>query len=141
MRRLTVFLVVLMGMLGLVAPPALAAGSRPVLGGRWGPFPEGYGHAMPVAISNGGALGRIRNIEWLAWGGTRAVGIGVGFWITAGPGETAAAISQSTVVVAFKLGMCKGRRAYDAVTSYFPEHGEQFNPNKYRNSCPGETHE
>lgn len=96
---------------------------------------------MPPAISNGGGvLGRIREIEWLEWGSTRAVGIGLSYWLTGGPGETTAAISQVAVVVAFKLGSCNGRRAYNAVSSYFPEHGQRFNPHKYRNACTGKDH-
>ena len=51
---------------------------------------------------------------------------------------TAEGTLQSVVVVLFHLGSCHGRRAYDAIEWYFPEHGEHFSPHTYTDSCTGQ---
>jgi hypothetical protein len=102
--------------------------ASPILAGPWGPAQEGYGHAEPRNVFNGGdPTGLIKNIEWLTWGGPRAVGVGRGFYVA--PNQiTAEGHSAAAVIVAFKLGSCRGRRAYNAVQWYFPEYGDHFNP-------------
>ncbi len=109
----------------------------PILAGPWSLDQQGYGHAEPRTIFNGGdPSGLVKHIEWLTWGGPRAVGVGSGFYVA--PNQiTAEGTRQAPVVVAFQLGTCHGRRAYDAIDWYFPEHGEHFNPHQYIDACTG----
>ena len=44
---------------------------------------------------------------------------------------------ETTTVVAFKLGMCRGTLMYEAVEWYFPQHGMKFMPNEYEDVCSG----
>jgi hypothetical protein len=104
------------------------AAATPILAGPWGRAQEGYGHAEPRNVFNGGdPTGLLENIQWLTWGGPRAVGVGHGFYLATNQ-VTAEARGATAVIVAFKLGSCHGRRAYNAVQWYFPEYGEHFNP-------------
>lgn len=102
--------------------------ATPILAGPWSRDQEGYGHVEPGTVFNGGdPTGLINQIEWLTWGGPRAVGVGSGFYV--GPNQiTAEGHRAAGVIVAFKLGSCHGRPAYNAVQWYFPEYGEHFNP-------------
>jgi hypothetical protein len=119
---------------------AYAAGPRgvPFLAGPWASYQEGYGHVEPPTIYNGGdVLGRVRDIEWLTWSGPRAVGVRLSTWV--GPHQvTAEGTLQTAVVVLFHLGYCHGRRAYDAIEWYFPEHGGHFRPHTYLDACTGQ---
>lgn len=64
------------------------------------------------------------------------MGVGTGFYVA--PGQiTSDGTNQSAVVVLSHLGYCHGRRAYDAVEWYFPEHGKRYNPGTYINACTG----
>ena len=112
-----------------------SAAPQPILAGPWGMGQEGYGHVAPRTIFNGGdPTGLVKDIEWLTWGGPRAVGVGLGFY--AGPNQiTAEATQQAAVIVLFQLGSCHGRRAYDAAEWYFPGHGEHFRPHTYIHAC------
>jgi hypothetical protein len=125
---------------GLAVSQAGAA-SQPILAGPWARSQQGYGHARPATIFNGGdPTGLLTHIEWLTWGGARAVGVGTSTYV--GPHQaTAEGTLQAAVVVLFKLGACRGHRAYDAVTWYFPEHGESFSATRYINACSGQYHE
>jgi len=109
---------------------ATTAGATPILAGPWSLDQEGYGHAEPSNVFNGGdPTGLIKHIEWLTWGGPRAVGVGVSTYVA--PDQvTAEGRPESAVIVAFKLGSCHGRRAYNAVQWYFPEYGGHFNPHE-----------
>lgn len=120
-----------------ILPSSLGARTQPVLAGPWSLGQAGYGHVMPSTIFNGGdPTGLVKQIEWLAWGGPRAVGVGVGFYV--GPDQiTADATRQAAVVVLFKLGSCRGRRAYDAAEWYFPGEGEHFSTRRYIDACTG----
>lgn len=113
----------------LAGPPA---GSRAALD------EEGYGHAKPSVIYNGGdPEGRIRRIHWSSWGGAQAVGTGISEYVASSQTGVEGR-SESARVVLFHLGYCRGRRAYDAVERYFPEHGQQFRPRAYIDSCTGQ---
>ena len=92
---------------------------------------------MPSTVYNGGdPTGLVRHIEWLTWGGPRAVGVGVSTYV--GPNQIVAeGTPQAAVIVLFKLGSCHGRRAYDAAEWYFPEHRGHFNARQYINDCTG----
>jgi hypothetical protein len=62
--------------------------------------------------------------------------------LNVGAGQASAeGTREATEVVLFHLGHCHGRRAYDAITWYFPQHGEHFNPRSYINACNGSYHE
>ena len=126
---------------GQTRAPAERATSAPILAGPWGSYQEGYGHVEPRTIFNGGdGSGLVNHIEWLTWGGQRAVGLGIGLY--AAPGQSnAEGTRESAIVVLFHLGACHGRRAYDAVTWFFPQHGEHFNPRQYINACSGSYHQ
>jgi hypothetical protein len=109
---------------------ATTAAATPILAGPWSPDQEGYGHVEPSTVFNGGdPTGLIKHIEWLTWGGPKAVGVGSGFYVA--PNQiTAEGHRAAAVIVAFKLGSCHGRRAYNGVQWYFPEYGEHFNPHQ-----------
>lgn len=110
------------------AATSAAAPAGPILAGPWASHQEGYGHVEPQNVFNGGdPTGLIKHIEWLAWGGPRAVGVGSGYYVAANQ-IVAAGHREAAVIVAFTLGRCHGRPAYNAVQWYFPEHGEHFNP-------------
>jgi hypothetical protein len=115
---------------------ALAA-QVPILAGPWGMGQKGYGHARPRTIFNGGdPSGLVEHIEWKSWGGARAIGTGLAEYV--GPHQSVAdGTEQSAKVVLFQLGRCHGRRAYDAIEWYFPQHGQRFNPHEYINACTG----
>ncbi len=104
-----------------------AAAATPILAGPWARDQQGYGHVEPGTVFNGGdPTGLINHIEWLTWGGPRAVGVGSGFYVS--PNEITADGHRATaVIVAFKLGTCHGRPAYNAVQWFFPEYGDHFN--------------
>lgn len=121
--------------------PSYASPSEPILGGPSGRNEEGFGRARPSTVFYGGdPTGLIKHIEWLTWGGPRAVGVGVSTYV--GPHQfTAQGTPQSAVIVLSHLGSCHGQRAYDATAWYFPEHGQRFQPQHYRNACTGRYHE
>ncbi len=110
-----------------LALPAGASGQVPILAGPWASDQRGYGHVEPNTIYNGGdPTGLVRNIEWDTWGGAHAIGKGSGFYVS-GRQVTAEGRREPMRLVAFHLGCCHGRRAYDAIEWYFPQHGEHFN--------------
>jgi hypothetical protein len=122
-----------------LAVPGLAA-EAPVLAGPWASGQRGYGHVRPTTIYNGGdPSGLITHTHWRSWGGARAIGDGLGWWV--GPHQDEAEGRRESVrVVAFQLGSCHGRRAYDAIEWYFPRHGQRFLANEYIQACTGEYH-
>ncbi|MCX5287094.1 MULTISPECIES: hypothetical protein [unclassified Streptomyces] len=114
----------------LISPQAV-----PVLGVVWGPYQQGYGQPHPAAIFNGGdPTGRVTQVVWHSWGKPTAEGDGISLYA---PGIVANGTEESTHVVAFDLGMCRGTLAYRAVEWYFPQHGQRFNPHVYIDICKG----
>ncbi len=109
----------------------------PILAGPWGTYQKGYGHTKPTTIFNGGdPTGLVQHIQWKTWGGKQAIGVGRAEWV--GPHQDVAGGSeQAAKIVLFQLGSCHGRRAYDAIEWYFPQHGQHFNPHQYINACTG----
>jgi hypothetical protein len=109
----------------------------PILAGPWGTYQKGYGHTKPTTIFNGGdPTGLVQRIRWKTWGGTQAIGAGRAEWV--GPHQDVAEGTQQPArIVLFQLGSCRGRRAYDAIEWYFPQHGQHFNPHQYINACTG----
>ena len=101
---------------------------------------RGYGHARPRTIFNGGdASGLLTGIHWSTWGRSRAIGTGRGLYV-APDQSNAEGTEEPARVVLFALGSCKGRRAYEAIEWYFPQHGERFQPHRYIDACTGEYH-
>jgi hypothetical protein len=121
--------------------PASAIGEAvPVLAGPWNRDQEGYGHVKPSTVYNGGdSSGLVKNIRWSMWGSSRAIGEGLGLWI--GPKRHSFEGTRERVrIVLFQLGYCHGKRAYEAIEWYFPQHGERFSATNYIEACTGEYH-
>jgi hypothetical protein len=120
------------------AGAALAAEAVPILAGPAVPRIErGYGQVRPATVFNGGdPTGLVSGIHWSSWGGSEAIGTGRSDYV--GPHQSVARGSEDPArIVAFRLGICRGRRAYDAVEWYFPEHGQHFSPGSYIDACTG----
>ena len=63
-----------------------------------------------------------------------AVGHGLGLYV--GPHQSNAEGRRETAkIVVFQLGYCHGRRAYEAIEWYFPQHGQHFDPREYIEAC------
>jgi hypothetical protein len=112
----------------------------PVLGRRAGDFDynsQGFGEVRPATVFNGGdPTGLVMNITWSSWGGGTAIGTGTSDYV--GANQTVAGGTQEMVtIVAFDLGTCDGTLMYQAVEWYFPQHGQNFNPNQYEDICTG----
>lgn len=138
MTHTTAFVAVLAAVALIVGAQAFAAGQVPVLAGPWSSGQQGYGHAKPRTIFNGGdPTGLVRTIHWSSWGGQRATGSGTAEWV--GPHQTVAAgkFEAGATVVLFHLGRCHGRPAYDAIEWYFPRHRQRFSKGNYINACTG----
>ncbi len=72
----------------------------------------------------------------MTWGQRQATGTGTSTYVA--PDQTTVQGSeQSARIVAFNLGECRGPLAYRAVTWYFPQHGETFDPARYIDICAG----
>jgi hypothetical protein len=79
----------------------------------------------------------VEGVHWQSWGEARAFGVGTSSYEP--PGKVVAdSTPERATVVAFNLGSCNGVRSYNAVTWYFPQHGEKFDPTTYRNTCTGD---
>jgi hypothetical protein len=88
-------------------------------------------------VFNGGdPTGLVSDIHWATWGGAKAIGTGTSDYV--GPTQSVASgTEESARIVAFHLGTCHGRRAYDAVEWYFPQHGNRFSAGTYIDPCTG----
>ena len=112
--------------------------STPILAGPTVPrIQQGYGHVRPSTVFNGGdPTGFVGKIHWTSWGGSQAVGSGISDYV--GPHQSVAqGTPESVRIVAFELGVCKGRSAYDAVEWYFPQHDQHFARGGYIDACTG----
>lgn len=112
----------------------------PVLGQPAGIFAtnsKGFGEVRPSTVFNGGdPTGLVTDITWSSWGGSTATGTGTSDYV--GPNQSVAGGTQETVtIVAFDLGTCDGKLMYRAVEWYFPQHGDNFDPNQYEDICTG----
>jgi hypothetical protein len=90
----------------------------PTLGepaGIFGIDGQGFGQVKPSTVFNGGdPTGRVTDITWQSWGGTEALGTGIGFWV--GPNQFVYQGTQEpATIVAFNLGTCDGKFMYQAV--------------------------
>lgn len=117
-----------------------SATAAPTLGHRAGDFDhgsEGFGRVKPSTIFNGGdPTGIVTHVTWKWSGRPHAVATGVGLYV--GPHQFVyQGTRERATVVAFKLGICHGKRMYRAVEWYFPQHGQAFRPKTYENICSG----
>lgn len=112
--------------------------TAPTLGIVWAPSQKGYGEVKPTTIFNGGdPTGLVEHVRWQGWGKSRAIGIGTG-WRPPENGGVSESRRTAARVVAWNLGMCRGRLAYRAVAWYFPTRGERFHPDAFINMCTGD---
>lgn len=116
-------------------PPTTTTTPVPTLGVSVGQYPGiGYGEVQPNRIQTCcDELTLVTNVQWQSWGGPQATGTGdsdyaQGVCVLCGT-------SKQVTVVAFDLGYCGSTYAYQAVTWYFPEEGQSFNPDNYINAC------
>lgn len=115
------------------------SGGEPLLGLPWAPSQQGYGTVKPTVIFNGGdPSGLVTGIRWTGWGSAQATGYGQG-WSTAQATDTASGHYANATVVAFDLGMCRGKAMYKGVSWYFPAEGGHFEPLNYLDMCTGQV--
>jgi len=104
-----------------------AAAPLPVLGGDAGFDTKGFGRPHPSQIIYGATAQTFNlfHVRWTHWGAEQAFGTAKGWYVP--PGK---AISAGHVVterlVAYRLGTCKGKRAYTRMARYVPSLGERF---------------
>jgi hypothetical protein len=103
----------------------------------------GYGEGSPTTISSGGdPTSMVEHIRWQSWGGAQAVGEGISTYLAPG-GTVVDSRPEPVLVVAFQLGACPAARGpahrprYRAVEWFFPQHGQRFDPTRYRDACTG----
>ena len=136
-RRTFAAAAAVLGLAGAAATPCASADPEPTLGQVWGTNQRGYGTVRPATIDGGGSsTGLVENISWSSWGGPQATGTGTALWVPPGA-PNAAGVRQPANIVAYNLGTCNGKPAYQAVKWYFPGKGESFNPSGGQNICTG----
>jgi hypothetical protein len=123
------------------AAPAGAASAQqapPRLGRIHAPSERGYGQVRPAVIFNGGdPTGLVQHIHWSGWGTREAIGTGDAEYVWPGTCVACNGLSSGARVVAFRLGVCRGHRSYNALTWFFPKYGETFDPHQYIDTCTG----
>ena len=108
----------------------------PVLGDAL--FEEvGFGHARPAQIATSGVIdGFIAGgVHWSHWGAAQTTGTGIGLWLPPGAVSESEKRRTPVKVVAYDLGVCKGKRAYLKMDVYFPRHGGHFHRGPYQGIC------
>ena len=128
------------GDVGIQPSQALVAENAaiPTLGTKGPPTTgQGWGEVRPSVIYNGGdPTGLVKRIAWSTWGGARAVGHGLGFYIAPDAPDIAHGSFASATVVAFDLGRCDDKAAYLAVEWYFPGKIKSgFSPSAFSSSA------
>lgn len=117
---------------GSTAPPR---NKVPVLG-RPNFRTKGLGQPHPREVSFGGdALSFIDEIRWDSWGDQRAVGHGVAWYLPPGTKSVSEGHSEPATIVAFDLGPCHGKLAYQKLEWFFPTHGGRFKPRNGNDLC------
>ena len=117
---------------------ALATAATPTLGRQWAPHQKGYGQVKPRTIFNGGdPTGLVQQVRWRSWGGRRAIGSGIGYWLWPGLGVADGSVRARAVVVAYDLGRCRGKPAYRKIQWYFPRYGGVFDRYNASDICTG----
>jgi len=130
MRRTLILLLFVASSAVLLVANA-AATVRPIVSPKADPYyrfgglkgTKGFGRVRPREIYSGGdPTGLGCDIHWHGWGGRVARGTGVG-WYISGNQSVAQGRAAIATVIASKLGMWKGRPAYNPLTWSFPHHG------------------
>ena len=68
--------------------------------------------------------------------GRQATGHGTAEYVAYGQiSPVADGTNEPAEVQAFQLGDCNGQYMYQAISWYFPQHGEKFDPGTYINIC------
>jgi hypothetical protein len=120
-----------------VTPTTAPTRDVAVLGRIYGDNLQGLGEVRPDFIDFGGDPTSVaQNVRWRTWGGSHARALGEAEWVGSNQDVAEGSYVPATIV-AFNLGTCGGRLAYTALEWYFPQHGEHFDPNNYRNICTG----
>jgi hypothetical protein len=122
-----------------VPPSTAAPADVPTLGheGVFAGDSEGFGQVAPSEVFNGGdPTGLVTHIVWMSWGDSEATGTGSALW-EAPNQPVAEGTEESATVVAFDLGTCGGKFMYQAVEWFFPQRGQNFDPNRYEDICLG----
>lgn len=96
---------------------------------------RGYGTAQPRTTSTGGdPTGIVDHIVWSSWGGAKAIGSGMAYYVPPGK-PVSQSVREKATVVAFNLTTCGGTYMYENVEYYFPESGGTFDPTRYLDVC------
>jgi alpha-tubulin suppressor-like RCC1 family protein len=97
----------------------------------------GFGHAHPAYISFGGAdaLFKMWGVRWKHWGAKRTVGFGKAWWLPRNAKSNSQGHLARTEVVAFDLGVCKGRFSYLKLEWFFPGYGQRFSAARANPIC------
>jgi hypothetical protein len=118
------------------ATTSTTGSSAPTLGlaGAWFAG-SGFGEVEPSTVFLGGdPTGQLTSIHWSSWGGAEATGSGIGWYVPPNV-ITAKGSDEPATVVAFDLGTCADRPAYQEVTWYFTAEGETFDPSQAQYAC------
>ncbi|MDL9978609.1 S53 family peptidase [Microbacterium sp. ASV49] len=102
----------------------------PLLGMPWDPslHQQGFGTVRPEVVNNGGDPTGYFTISWDTWGSGTAIGHGTALWVPAGT-PVAAGTTEPALFEAFDLGTCQGKSVYLHLAVWFPQHGQNFDPN------------
>lgn len=116
----------------LVCPPATLAHGLPTFGLSVEPNTQGFGEVKPARIFLGGDVsGLVRGVHWHGWGRAKAIGHGTGWFVPPDANTIADGHPARAKVVAWDLGRCDGRWAYQKGDWSFPEY------NRHGNVPPG----
>lgn len=121
------------GPLAHVSPEQVKLGAD-----RWWISPTaGLGRPHPRRLHYGGdGYSWITRITWRNWGGRRATGSGIGWFVPRGL-SNGEGYDLPIEIKAFNLGSCGNGPAYTAFEMYFPSKGGSFNPFTYFDACVG----
>jgi hypothetical protein len=124
--------VLIISLLGFQQDSAGAALNRvpvsasPLLGVVWSPYQSGIGTVRPSGIGYGGdPTGYVRHVTWESWGGTQAIGHGIGWYVGPNTPSVADGRSEPATIVAWDLGNCLGHRAYLQLSWFFTTEGQK----------------
>jgi len=85
----------------------------------------------------GEAESAVSGITWTSWGGEQSRGNGTGCYYSSNEAAYQCA-RQPEALIAFDLGTCKGTYMHQRLEEYFPQEGENFDPNKAMDICKGQ---
>ena len=97
----------------------------------------GLGAAHPRRLHYGGdGYSFVTKISWRNWGGRRATGAGIGWFVPRGH-SNGEGYPLPIEITAFHRGSCGSGPAYTAFEMYFPTKGEMFTPLPHFDACNG----